>query len=677
MIIALLLLSLTGAEADSSAPPPPKLTQEIVVTAEREEQPRDQAAAAVTVLDGRKIESLPASSLAEVLASVPGVTMMFDSGTSGIPMITSRGFFGGGEVEYVKLMVDGVPVGDAESGNVDWQRFRAANIDRIEVLHGPGSALYGDTALGGVIQVFTRSRNSSDTRATVHATGGSFTGRDLAADFATDVAQGLRLAASAGSWSTGGFRDHANTDDRLIQASLERLGADTRARIEAFADSEERRQPGPLTASEIASDRAQSNALFRFDRQSTDRRRVAGTFDRYGATQLHTTLYGVTRNDDNLRTLLLAPGFGTSAFRSLATKAGGGTFEASREWASITLRAGTDVERALVSGRYDAVAGTGSIGASTGNENGSRTRGALFVTGAWAATDRIRFSAGLRRDEIRDDMSASTTRNARLRTTSSAWSPRAGVNLHFGPQPSPLSFFLQVSGAFKAPTLDQLFDPRTYPDGRGGTFTISNASLRPQRAHNVEAGVARTNVWSDWSLVVYRLNVRDEIDFDPQTFSYRNIGSSLHRGVEASVAFAKTARVTPQITYAWTRVADTATPDAQLKNIPEHAAQLLLHAQVTSTTTADAIYRWRGTLTLDDAGAFREPAVSRVDLRFAHELGAVRLNADLLNAFGARYNELGYVLADFKGRPTPLEYPAPGRAVRLGLTWTLSRKGNG
>jgi outer membrane cobalamin receptor len=677
MLIALLLLSLSAADDDSSAPQRPKVTQEIVVTAEREQQPRDQAAAAVTVLDRKKIESLPASSLAEVLASVPGITMMFDSGASGIPMITSRGFFGGGEVEYVKLIVDGVPVGDAESGNVDWQRFRASDIDRIEVLHGPGSALYGDTALGGVIQVFTRNADSNDMLASVHAVGGSFAFRDVAADFTTNLAQGLRLTASAGNWSTGGFRDHANADDRLIQASLERFGTATRLRVEALADSENRRQPGPLTAMEIASDRTQSNSLFRFDQQSTGRRRIGGTFDCYCATRLHTTLYGVTRDDDNLRTLLLAPGFGTSAFRSLATKAGGGTFEASRDWASVTVRAGTDVERGRVSGRYDAVTGSGAIGARTGDENGSRTRGALFVTGAWAASDRVRFSAGLRRDEIRDDMTASTTRSLPQRTTSAAWSPRAGVNFRFGPQLSPLSLFMQVSGAFKAPTLDQLFDPRTYPDGRGGTFTISNAALRPQRAHNIEAGLARTNAWSDWSVVAYRLKVRDEIDFDPQTFSYRNIGSSLHRGLEASFAFAKTARVTPQITYAWTRVADTETPNAQLKNIPEHAAQLLLHARVTATTTADLIYRWRGTLGLDDAGVFREPAVSRVDFRVARDIGALRLHADLLNAFGARYNELGYVLLDFRGRPTPLEFPAPGRTLRLGMTWTLSRRRTG
>ena len=71
------------------------------------------------------------------------------------------------------------------------------------------------------------------------------------------------------------------------------------------------------------------------------------------------------------------------------------------------------------------------------------------------------------------------------------------------------------------------------------------------------------------------------------------------------------------------------------------------------------------------AGKFSEPSVSRVDLRVSHDVRSVRLQGDLLNAFNARYNELGYVLTDFKGQPTPLRFPAPGRALRFGATWTF------
>ncbi|MGZ5444767.1 MAG: TonB-dependent receptor domain-containing protein [Thermoanaerobaculia bacterium] len=618
------------------------LKKEIVVTAARDEQPRDQASAALTVLDREDIRALPAASLAEVLAFVPGVTMMYESGASGVPVITSRGFFGGGEVEYVKLLVDGVPVGDAESGNADWQRFRASEIERVEFLHGPGSALYGDTALGGVIQVFT-SREGGE----VHLAAGSFDTRELGVHYRMDLANGLHLDASGGAWSTGGFREHAAADGRDARLALERLGDGARWRVDGEASRVAREQPGALTRAEIAGDREQSNELFRFDEQTTNRGRIGAAFDSFGATPIRATVYGIRRDDDNLRTLLLVPGFGTSAFRALTTNVGGGTLEVSRESTRGVVRAGADLERARVSMRY-----------ASAEERGRRDRIGLFATGAWTFGGRYRLSAGLRRDEIRDDMS--------FARTSSAWSPRAGLNVGLG---SGVSLFVQLSSAFKTPTLDQLFDPRPYPDGAGGTFTISNPDLRPQRARNVEAGLSRTTPRSEWSFVAYRMNVRDEIDFDPQTYSYRNIGTSLHRGIEASGAFAKNARLSPRVMYAWTSVADRATPDVQLKNIPEHTAQLLLHWRVTPTTAAEVAWRWRDGFTLDDAGTFRAPSVSRIDLRVARDVRRVRVQADVLNALDVNYNEVGYVLMDFAGKPVALENPAPGRALRLGLRW--------
>jgi len=668
MIGLMLAVALAAADEPPASPQKTVVKQEIVVTAAREEQPKDQASAAVTVLTRKDIERLPAESLSEVLAFVPGVTMMFDGGASGIPMVTSRGFFGGGEVEYMKLIVDGVPVGDAESGNVDWRSFRTADIERIEVLHGPGSSLYGDTALGGVVQVSTRQSAKDDARGELYANGGSFSTREAEGSYIADIGK-TRIDLRAGSADTGGFRDHADTSDGDAQLALIRFGDHSRWRFDASSHRKDRRDPGPLTLTEISADRQQSNALFRFDRDQTDRNRVSATYESFGAMPLHATVYGIDRSGQNLRTLLLAPGFGTSALRDLTTHAGGATFEASGDVAGGTLRAGADLERATLSGRYSSVGASGQTLGLAAAENGSRDRIGLFVTGGWNICARCRLSAGLRRDDIRDDFSGATPGASSRLHTASAWSPRAGLNVRLGDlaAPSPISVFLQVSHAFKAPTLDQLFDPRPYPNGRGGTFTISNPTLLPQRARNVEGGLSRASTTSEWSIVAYRMTVTDEIDFDPQTFTYRNIGSTLHRGIEASVAMATDARISPRVTYAWTRVADTAAPDHQLKNIPENVAQFLLHGRITAATSADVIYRWRHGLSLDDAGTFVTPDVSRVDLRVTHDIGRFRLQADVLNALDARYNELGYILLDFKGQPTPMQFPAPGRTLWVGV----------
>jgi outer membrane receptor protein involved in Fe transport len=469
----------------------PVLSKEIVVTAARDEQPRDQASAALTVFHRDDLQHLPASSLAEVLAAVPGMTIMFESDASGSPMVTSRGFFGGGEVEYVKLLVDGVPVGDAESGNADWQRFRVADIDHVEILRGPGSALYGDTALGGVVQVFT-SGERTDSHGEVSMSVGTFGAHDLAVTFRGELARDFRLDANASDWSTDGFRDNAGAQGRAGHLALAHVSDRTHWRIDGDSERTRRQQPGALTRVESASNRTQSNAVFRFDDQTTTRERAGAAFDSFGPVPMHATLYGIHRHDDNLRTLLLAPGFGASAFRSLATGVGGGTFEAFRESSHGVVRAGADLERATLSGTYSIVDDDGALGDSVATSDGRRDRIGLFATGAWTLAGRYHLTAGLRRDDIRDELTSATTGGVRRNESSSAWSPRAGLNVQLGSGQSPVSFFVQLSHAFKAPTLDQLFDPRPYPDGFGGTFTISNPALLPQRARNIEAGLART-----------------------------------------------------------------------------------------------------------------------------------------------------------------------------------------
>ncbi|HEV7920920.1 MAG TPA: TonB-dependent receptor [Thermoanaerobaculia bacterium] len=629
MISTLLLLLLIDDPA--TAPPPPQV--DMVITVERQTQEKGDAAAAVSVLKREELRALPVESLSEALAVVPGITMMFDSGASGAPMITSRGFFGGGEVEYVKLLVDGVPVGDAESGLADWSRFRLEDVERIEIVHGPGSAAWGDTALGGVIQLFTRRAPRSGF---AHATVGGFGTRSAEAGYREEVAPGVYLGGSADVASTDGSREHSSRRDGGIRLTLDA----SPFRVTADVARKDRREPGPLTYAEIAADREQSNALFRFDRERTNRERLAASYD---SNWLHLGAYGSRRGSDNLRTLLLAPAFGITALRELDSRELGVSGTVTRGF----LHAGVDASRTSFRGDYFGVeegVKQGRVAAADGHRN----LGGVFLTGTWSVCSRCQLTAGARRDEIRDRFSNGSR-------SASATSPRAAFTYRAGPA----SYWLQLSRAFKAPTLDQLFDPRPYPDFAGGTIIVSNPALRPQRARNIEAGMSGERAGARWSLVAYRMNVTDEIDFDPQTFTYRNISSSLHRGVEASFAMNNAT-----VTYAWTHVGDP-----QLKNIPEHVVQGIYQAHLPRGLVADVIYRWMHGRWLDDEHLFAEGNVSRVDLRLARDFGPARISLDVLNATNAKYNEVGFVLADFAGNPNALAFPAPGRAARVGVTW--------
>ncbi len=168
------LLACTSVHAqDSQAAPsdPARFNTEIVVTPERGETPRALVPAASVVLDDTSLIALPTAHPSEILRFLPGFNVARPDFYAGRPVVSARGFFGGGEAEYIRLLVDGVPVADVESGLIDWAIVPASAIRRVEAVRGPGASLYGDSAIGGVVQILT-DRTTRGGQATV--TGGSF-----------------------------------------------------------------------------------------------------------------------------------------------------------------------------------------------------------------------------------------------------------------------------------------------------------------------------------------------------------------------------------------------------------------------------------------------------------------------------------------------------------------------
>ena len=124
----------------------------VVVTAIRQPERLSASLADVTVISRDDIERSGASTLEELLARQSGLSYSSFGG----PGATSSVFVRGTNSSHVLLLVDGVRVGSVSAGTPNWSRLPLGQIDRVEVVRGPLSSLYGSDAIGGVVQVFTR-----------------------------------------------------------------------------------------------------------------------------------------------------------------------------------------------------------------------------------------------------------------------------------------------------------------------------------------------------------------------------------------------------------------------------------------------------------------------------------------------------------------------------------------
>ncbi len=124
----------------------------VVVTASRMAETVDETLAPVSVIEREEIEQRQPPTLLELLRTEPGVDLV----RSGGPGSNTSLFLRGTNSEHVLVLIDGVRASSATTGSFSWQHLDPAQVERIEIVRGPRSTLYGSDAIGGVIQIFTR-----------------------------------------------------------------------------------------------------------------------------------------------------------------------------------------------------------------------------------------------------------------------------------------------------------------------------------------------------------------------------------------------------------------------------------------------------------------------------------------------------------------------------------------
>ena len=144
---------------------------EIVITATRTETPLDEVGSSVTVITREEIEQRKTDFVSDILRSVPAVDVVRSGGPGGQTSV----FIRGAASEQTLVLLDGVRMNDPSQprNSFDFANMTTDNVERIEILRGPQSTLYGSDAMGGVINIITR-RGTGKPAGFVSAEGGSF-----------------------------------------------------------------------------------------------------------------------------------------------------------------------------------------------------------------------------------------------------------------------------------------------------------------------------------------------------------------------------------------------------------------------------------------------------------------------------------------------------------------------
>ncbi|HEV7517973.1 MAG TPA: TonB-dependent receptor [Thermoanaerobaculia bacterium] len=677
----LLLLALPLKAEEPPAPPPYR--EEIVVTAPKTPVAVEDTPSALTVLTAEDIALAGATTLPTLLLKAGGGFHVYDPTATGTGAVVDlRGFYSAGETSYVLLSIDGLAANNVDTDVVDWNLVDLERVQRIEVLRGPVSTLYGNVGMSGLINVVTHRPRPGTDGTIVLGTGNGGEGEgSLAASWARERKE---AAISLRRVTLSGFREHSVYHSTQAQSTLRwapRLpgspgaGAADTAGTAGNAGNASRELGLALTGLYLDSDREIPGAIPR----GTPSREAGSPLDAdlartwQAGLSLSLPLSGTShfeaaasvRGKDQYRVDTVA--FQTFA-HGLGTRTGRGEVRYRRGFALAghggRLLAGVEASEGRVDSEYFRINAVGVLNSRFDHARATRTTLGSFATAEVDLGRDLALSAGVRYDELHGAFDGKVPLPD---TAFTATSPSLALNWHLGETGNA---FLSASRSFKAPTVEQLYDRRPFIISRGVSVFLSNTALLPQRATNYEAGV-RTLLGghATAALSLYSLRITDEIGFDFSHLRFDNISRSRHQGVEWSLTGDLSPGLRPRLSYTYSRaVFDGGENDGhQINGVPR--------------TQIAASLGWIG-YTHGGTGPFGEIDLTHVRGQFIDEenrlpldpytlVGVVlgvrfeKLSFDVTarNLLNRRYSPDGFVTLDTRGRALALYYPGTERTV--------------
>jgi len=593
----------------------------VVVTATKIPTPESQVGNSISVVTGADITAKHQTTIPDVLSDLPGLNVVQEGGPGGQTSIFMRGT----NSNHVKVLVDGIDISDPSSPNdaFDFGQFATTDIERIEVLRGPQSGLYGSDAIGGVINIITKS-GEGPARLTADVTGGSF-----------DTFN-----------QTGSVRGQA--DDLHYSASIQHVysGATPVTPLDLLAPGEKR--------NDDSYDNVTASAKLGYDvTDSLD----LGLVGRYTNTHLDFT-------GDNFSTGypdVLQGQYQTLQYYTRGTGhlvLFGGSFEQTLGIAYGSISS-SDVSPDF--GGSFSYSGDRLKLDWQGNVKFSSTE--ILVLGAEHEHEGLRepVSAGTSIDsgyaELQSNLATNLFDTISLRYDSN---DRFGDKLTFRAAPT---YIVEATGTklkasvgtgFKAPTLSEMFE--NFPSS--GFF--GNPNLKPETSIGYDAGFEQPLLSGAIELgaTYFRNDIKNLISNNATFTSYANVGKAETDGVEAFVSYQPLASLSLRADYTYTEANDEIL-HLELLRRPKNKASVDVKWQATPDLSFDAdvlgVSAWTDTNREGTIPRLEAPGYITADLAVNYEL------TENLSAYGRITNLLDEHYQEPEG------FLQPGRGFFAGI----------
>src|SRR5687767_4263333 len=263
------LVFIVGSPLLAQAPSAPDTAahalSSVIVTADRVSGILGTQTAMASRLSAEALQTQPIQRVSESLQNIPGLIVIPTGGMGEQPRLIMRGFYGGGETEYAAVLLDGVPLGALSSGVVNWDIIPLSAVRAIEIVRGPASALYGDAAVGGVIDIQTA---GSALPARWRIAAGNYGVVDANAAWSGNLGTRSTSLYGGRKHSTG-YRAHEGGDAATLGGSMEmHRSATALLRLSGLYHGSAFDDAGPLPEILLADSRRTSVPFFRFDQRA-------------------------------------------------------------------------------------------------------------------------------------------------------------------------------------------------------------------------------------------------------------------------------------------------------------------------------------------------------------------------------------------------------------------------